>query len=409
MKVNEQVLGRRYSYFVISLLILFPVLINSVKILGNLILLILFLLGTYLVVTEKKNPFKIKELKVFSWITIGYFCIMLLSILVADGPNAEFHHLGRKLHFLLAPLIALAIYQVNLPIRNLLLAIKIGLIVVGIVIIAQFLLGPILPPGVRPSGMINANVFGDISVMLFFLAISEIFKESTNQKKLTILAMIMGLFAIILSGNRGSWMVFIILSVIYTWFIYKYHFHGSRKHKLLYLSAFVLFLGVFSSQQIIQDRTMQAYYEVEQWSVGNTNTAVGRRLEMWVAGIKAAKDSPWFGYGYRNANTAAQQYTTEDIKNWSHLHNEYITNLVSAGIVGLISMLILLFVPLRIFLKSIKDERLFTYSLMGVMLCVGYIGFGITHIVFGEEHINAVYVFFLSFLLPIVIRGKQTL
>jgi hypothetical protein len=60
---------------------------------------------------------------------------MLLSVLIADGFNAEFSHLGRKVHFLLAPLIALAMYQVHFPIRNLLLTIKAGLIIIGIIVI----------------------------------------------------------------------------------------------------------------------------------------------------------------------------------------------------------------------------------------------------------------------------------
>ena len=97
--MNEAHLNKRYSSFVISLLILFPELINSVKILSNFILLILVLLGAYIAINEKKNPFKIQELKVFSWLTFGYFCVMLLSVLIADGFNAEFSHLAEKCIF----------------------------------------------------------------------------------------------------------------------------------------------------------------------------------------------------------------------------------------------------------------------------------------------------------------------
>jgi len=175
--MNEAHLNKRYSSFVVSLLLLFPILINSVKISGNFILLILVLLGAYIAINEKKNPFKIQELKVFSWLTFGYFCVMLLSVLIADGFNAEFHHLGRKTHFLLAPLIALAIYQVNLPIKNLLLSIKAGLIIIGIIVMAQFLLG-----STRPSGMINANIFGDIAVAMLFLSVVQVFNEKPKEQ-----------------------------------------------------------------------------------------------------------------------------------------------------------------------------------------------------------------------------------
>ena len=57
--MNEAHLNKRYSSFVIGLLILFPIVINSVKILGNMILLILVIFGLYIAIAEKKNPFKI--------------------------------------------------------------------------------------------------------------------------------------------------------------------------------------------------------------------------------------------------------------------------------------------------------------------------------------------------------------
>ena len=168
--MNDTYLSQRYSNFVIVLVLLFPILINSIKILSSLILLILVGLGVYIAISGKQNPFKIKELKLFSWLTVSYFGVMLLSILVADGLNAEFHHLGRKLQFLLAPLIALAVFKIDLPLKNLLLSIKIGLIVIGIITITQSFLGY-----ERPSGMMNANIFGDIAVAMLFLSIVKVF------------------------------------------------------------------------------------------------------------------------------------------------------------------------------------------------------------------------------------------
>jgi hypothetical protein len=124
---------REYSNFMIALLLAFPVLINSVKIFGNLILFIFVIFGVYISIPEKKNPFQMPELKLFSWLMVGYFRVMLFSMLVADGLNAEFYHLGRKLHFLLAPFIALALFQIDLPLKRLLLSLKFGLIIIGII------------------------------------------------------------------------------------------------------------------------------------------------------------------------------------------------------------------------------------------------------------------------------------
>ncbi len=403
--MSDTHLSKGYSNFVITLLLLFPILINSVKILGNLILLILVFLGAYIAITEKKNPFKIQELKVFSWLTFGYFCAMLMSILVADGIGAEFHHLGRKVHFLLAPFIALAIYQVGLPLKNFLLAIKAGLIVIGIIVIVQFLLG-----STRPSGMMNANIFSDIVVAMLFLSIVKIFNEKPKEQVFTFAAILAGLVAIVLSGSRGSWLSFIILLICYISIIYKPFLKRKKKRQLLLMSFFVMLFGLVGTQSNVSSKIGAAFVNIQKWDNGSHEfSSSGVRMEMWRAGLASLKESPWFGYGYRNANSVASEYAVhnqERIDGFTHLHNEYITNLVSSGIIGLLALLALLLTPLKIFLNSLKQDEKYFFSLMGVMLSIGYITFGFTHIAFGEEHINAFYVLFMAILLPKIVRKK---
>jgi len=400
----------RYSNFVLTLLLLFPIIINSVKIFSSLILLILVILGAYIAITEKKNPFQIKELKVFSWLTFGYFSVILLSILIADGFNAELHHLGRKLQFLLAPLIALAIYQVNFPLKKILLSLKAGLIIIGIITITQFLLG-----NERPSGMINANIFGDIAVAMLFLSIVQIFIETPEERAITFIAALLGIIAIFLSGSRGSWLSFIILSITYIALIYKPFLKNNSKRKLsviLLLSVIFAFIG---TQANVEKRINKAVVEVQNWNAGkNLNDSNGLRLQMWEAGLTAATKSPWVGYGYRNANKVASKYAPKNkktIKNKTHLHNEYITHLVSAGILGLVALLTLIFTPMVIFYQKLKDRRAYYYASMGVLLCVAYATFGFTHIALGEEHVNAFYVLFMSFLLArsSLVKAKKSL
>jgi len=404
--MNEAHLNKRYSSFVISLLILFPVLINSVKILSNFILLILVFLGAYIAINEKKNPFKIQELKVFSWLTFGYFCVMLLSVLIADGFNAEFSHLGRKVHFLLAPLIALAMYQVHFPIRNLLLTIKAGLIIIGIIVITQFLLG-----SNRPSGMINANIFGDIAVVMLFLSVVQVFNEKPKEQVITFIATMAGVVAIFLSGSRGSWLSFIILSIVFIFLIYKPFLMGNKKRQSFVALFFVILFSFIGTQTDAGKKITDAIVNIQSWGNGNqTYTSSGIRMEMWKSSLEAAKQSPWLGYGYRNSNTEVAKFVDSHSKTvaaFTHLHNEYLTNLLAAGILGLLALLSLLFVPVLIFFKNLKNTEVYYYSSMGILLCIGYATFGFTHIAFGEEHVNAVYVFFLALLLPAVTKREN--
>ncbi len=403
--MSDTHLSKGYSNFVITLLLLFPILINSVKILGNLILLILVFLGAYIAITEKKNPFKIQELKIFTWVTVGYFCTMLLSILIADGLDARFLSLGRKVHFLLAPLIALAIYQVNFPLKNLLLAIKAGVILIGIIVTVQFLLG-----STRPSGMINANIFGDIAVVMLFLSVIQVFSEKPKEQIITFVAIIAGIAAVFLSGSRGSWLSFIILSIVFIILIYKPFLSGHKKRQLFLALFFSVLFSFIGTQTDAGKKITDAIVNIQSWDNGDqAYTSSGVRMEMWESSLEAAKQSPWFGYGYRNSNIEVSKYVdshNQTIAAFTHLHNEYLTNLVAGGVFGLLSMLALIFVPLIIFVKNIKNKETYSYALMGVLLCTGYITFGFTHIAFGEEHINAFYVLFMAILLPKIVRKK---
>jgi O-antigen ligase len=397
--MNEAHLDKRYSSFVIGLLILFPILINSVKILGNMILLILVILGLYIAIAEKKNPFKIQELKVFSWITVGYFFIMLLSILIADGFDARFVSLGRKAHFLLAPLIALSIYQIDLPFKNILLALKAGLIIIGIVVMVQFLLG-----SSRPSGMINANIFGDIAVAMLFLSIVQVFNEKPKEQIITFIAAIAGVVVIFLSGSRGSWLSFIILSITFILLVYKPFLMGNKKNQLFLVLFFSVLFGFIGTQTDAGKKITNAVVNIQNWDNGDqTYTSSGIRMEMWESSLEAAKNSPWFGYGYRNSNKEVSKYVdshNHTVAAFTHLHNEYLTNLLAGGLLGLVSLLVMLFAPIVFFYKNLKNQKTYYYASAGILLSIGYATFSFTHIAFGEEHVNAFYIFMLAFLLP---------
>jgi O-antigen ligase len=403
--MNEAHLDKRYSSFVIGLLILFPILINSVKILGNMILLILVILGLYIAIAEKKNPFKIQELKVFSWITVGYFFIMLLSILIADGFDARFVSLGRKAHFLLAPLIALSIYQIDLPFKNILLALKAGLIIIGIVAMVQFLLG-----SSRPSGMINANIFGDIAVAMLFLSIVQVFNEKPKEQIITFIAAIAGVVVIFLSGSRGSWLSFIILSITFILLVYKPFLMGNKKNQLFLVLFFSVLFGFIGTQTDAGKKITNAVVNIQNWDNGDqTYTSSGIRMEMWESSLEVAKKSPWFGYGYRNSNKEVSKYVdshNHTVAAFTHLHNEYLTNLLAGGLLGLVSLLVMLFAPIVFFYKNLKNQKTYYYASAGILLSIGYVTFGFTHIAFGEEHINAFYILFMGFLLPRVMKNN---
>ena len=132
-------------------------------------------------------------------------------------------------------------------------------------------------------------------------------------------------------------------------------------------------------------------------------TAVGMRLEMYRLALNKIEDVPFFGHGYRTSNIVVFKdfKTLGEAKSYTfnHLHNAYLTNYFNGGIVLLGALLLLLFVPLRIFLKANKINRENPIFISGVILTLGYASFGMVNILLGDTYMNGFYVFFLAIIM----------
>jgi len=380
--------------------IMIPVLV-SIKVLGNIILLLISIIGIYRLIKEKINPFKEKSLRIFSTLTVGYFFIMLFSIFMNSGISEDLTHIARKLHFLFAPFIAIAFYKKFIAIEKLLFSSKIATILASIIVI----LGLIFSGESRPSGMINSNVFSDIVVTIMFFSLSNIFLESRKEFLISILSFLSGSFILLTTISRGSWIAYIILLISFIFLSIKLKDLLGKNRKRVSI-VFLVFIGVtlFHSLKIngVFNETINNAMNYSTYSSSNI------RLQIWDAAVDALEDAPWYGYGYRLANKKVSEYSennSEIISKFTHLHNEYLTNLLSAGYMGLIAVLALLFVPLYYFAKELFSCQKFQPIMLGgIILCTSYAIFGITHIAFGEEHVNALYIFLLAYLMPRIFR-----
>ena len=416
--MNQGYLLEQPNILLRILILLFPITLITVKIVGNLILLILAIIGIYLFLIGKGNPFREKELRFLSYSTTGYFFVVMLSMFLADGFDINISHLGRKLHFLFAPFIALTLNKVFINHKDLICSMKYGLLLVGMITLVQLFLG-----FDRPSGMFNANIFGDIVVTMIFLSASSYFTETKREKKFTVVAASFGLLALILSSSRGSWVAFIFLSGIFILLNKSYITFTLKRGIINFLRVLALLIVILNipfyndipngekGRSTISSKILKTYDAITNWKNDNSYfSSSSLRLEMWRSSIPAYFDAPFFGHGYRNANDVVSKYAknfNNVISNFTHLHNEYITNLVSIGFVGFLVFLNMLFTPMRIFIYSKKLKMNQPMIDMGILLCCSYATVGFTHIIFGEEHVNAFFIFFISFLLPRVLKAKK--
>jgi len=405
--MSEHFVSKKYSWFINSLLFIFPIVINSQKVAGDLILFILAITGLFITFFYKTSPFSIKELRLFSWLTLGYFLVICISVLFSGKAAELAHYIPRGFSLLFAPFIGLAIYKAEINMRYLLLGVKVGLIISGFIVVDQYLDGH-----PRPAGVMNAEEFGNINVLLMFLAISHFVNEEVFDRIFSIVAFSVGSFVMVVNGTRGAWVVFLVLMIVYSFFIYKKHLAKSKKAKITFLMVvFTIVVGV-GSTSIVQNRTNVAINQASEWfNGGSPMTSVGVRLEMWSASAKLIDDMPLTGYGYRNTNIPVSQYANDSAKKiiarFNHLHNDYLTHLIAAGFPGLIFVLALLFIPLRIFANNLRIKWHSSSSLMGVFLCLSFATIGLVTVVFGSTYMNALYVLLMAILMPAAITKSH--
>ena len=405
--MSEHFASNKYSWFVNSLLFIFPIVINSQKVAGDLILLILAITGLFITFFYKTSPFSIKELKLFNWLVLGYFAVICISILFSGKALELAHFISRELYFLFAPFIALAIFKARVDISIVLYGVKVGLIVLATLVY--------LNAGnfdVRYSGSMNATAYGNIIGAMLLLSLAMISKESLIENLFTFFAFFAGILALIASGTRGAWIGFLLTLLVYIWIYYK---NGELKSFIKFIGLFllvVIFTMNFVKLTSVENRVLLAKQQVESWLSGkDVNSSVSVRMEMWSASLKQVNTNlPLTGFGYRNINPViskqASKQAQSQIEQYNHVHNAYLNHLVSEGVFGLIAILALLFAPLRIFVANIKSKKTneSIVASMGVVLMVSFSLFGVSNNLFGDIFINAFYVLFMAILLPLSLK-----
>ena len=417
----QQSIGKKYSQFVNVLIFIFPIVINSLQVAGDIVLFILAMMGIFIAISQKLSPFTIKEIKVFSYLGISYFIAVCLSVLLSGQVMELAHYIPRDLYFLFAPFIALALYKAEININYLVVGAKVALLVLGAIIIFHLLSG--VPLADRPTGVINSAVFGNLSVSLFYIVLVFPHKESFKHKIFWLLSLSSGLFIIIASGTRGAWISFILLLGVYCYFYYKQKTKLSTKSKIIILLLFTIALSFIGLNESLKDRLnlsfeKYTYYgqDLSEGSSGpyidKTPTSIGLRLTMYSEAINNIKDVPFFGHGYRYSNIALFKNNPNEMaiisSRFNHLHNAFLTNYYNGGIILLSALILILFIPLRLFIKGNSQNRENPLFISGAILTLGYASFGMINILLGDTYMNGFYVFFLAIFLLLSNKSLKT-
>jgi O-antigen ligase len=209
--------------------------------------------------------------------------------------------------------------------------------------------------------------------------------------------------------SRTGWTMVPILLAI--WLI------GVKRHNSLAQVSFVLIaivLGCVATywvSGIVQERVNTAVQEIVWYfSGGNRDTSLGVRLSLYRINWTLFLQSPIYGWGFRDmpmlsstpeiaalATPMVEQYFVH-----SGGHNELMQSMMRMGVLGLVSRLMLVLVPLVVFTRaaraSLQRTRMAGY--LGLAVVIGFIAAGMTSEVFNLIYTASFYGLIVAALAP---------
>lgn len=195
---------------------------------------------------------------------------------------------------------------------------------------------------------INPIPYATFSASLCILAFYYLLQSRKLQECAAwLLTFTMAAIPLMYSQSRGLWLalattmiVVIIKSIL------------SYKKSLYLLGPFILFcaVAIFFSSEKIEQRIDATQAEIQQITAGNLDTSIGLRLQMWKAASILASESPIIGLGDKHISykqeLADKKVISQKTVQFTHYHNQFFSDFVKHGVLGLALLLLTILLPL---------------------------------------------------------------
>lgn len=252
-------------------------------------------------------------------------------------------------------------------------------------------------------GLVNANDLSGLALLLGFLALVGMVEKDVRAHAYLFLGPIAGLSTILITGSRGALLAYGAMLFVATFFLLpkKMRFPGMLAIVTIIAMAFLALIF------IAQDSRVTALPEIIQsFLTGNAvvDKTANIRLVLYMGGIEAFLQAPIFGHGWANFVDVAATYFVEtsvrdEVIGIPQLHNDLINFAAASGIIGVLTYVACLAVPLIIVFRAPDDAYLKAKKLGIVLLVTCYAVRGLTDLMIGFEYGTSFYVIVLALLM----------
>lgn len=271
----------------------------------------------------------------------------------------------------------------------------------------------------RANGFTNAIQYGNLSLLLAvmssLLLVVQFRRWRLWQRLWLASATLLGATGSVLSQSRGGWLALALLLPVCAWLLVR-----STGQRRVYGGLCVLVLAAAALSQLpaVEHRVDEARQEVQTYNDrGDGRSSVGHRLAHWRLAWEMGWDKPLTGWGragytQEKARRVAAGLAHPVVLEFGHAHNEILDLFAKRGVPGVLVLLVFYGIPLAIFWPTAErirtasgkvDEELLSLCLIGVLLPLSYIGFGLTQVFLAHNSGNLFYLF----MCPLVLAALQ--
>jgi O-antigen ligase len=268
----------------------------------------------------------------------------------------------------------------------------------------------------RPGGLINSITFGDLALVLALLALAGAIdmRDRARDALLAGMAALAGLAASVLTGTRGGWAALVLMA-----FVLGRHVVAidSRRVRALLAGGVALLAAAWFAPALgVQQRFAEGVSDARIWYAGSKVwTNVGTRLELWKGAAMLIREHPLLGMDFDACRARLAEYAHTGRLNpmvlqLPHLHNDGLQVLVTGGVVGFILWAATLGAPLAFFFRALRDGTRapqFAVALGGAMVVLGYVGFGLTEVIFWSMKGSLFYALMVFLLMGFCLNAKE--
>lgn len=266
---------------------------------------------------------------------------------------------------------------------------------------------------VLPEGMMgNTLVYSSLTLTAGFLCLANLDRESGFWRLVAILGLLSAVGIVGLTLNPTTLLLLFMNLLLFAIFKLAVR-RPSAKQILLIAVAVCGFVAVgyyaaHSNNRQIGIDVDRAVERLKEDGVSISHFIDDNRLVLYRHGLRVFAENPLSGVGLQNTvgkvGDRAQEVEGIEIKNYTHLNNEYLNSAAGSGVAGLLLTIAFLMAPLVTALASNADERYVNRVYFGGVLTLSFTLTGLTNLVTNHDLMLG---FFSSAFLILVVANEQ--